>query len=263
MTEEDLAKILQKIDNVASVATALSKRMDAFEKSGRAKQKKADSGDFGPPPALRPTGLPQPPVARPGPPVATDYTTYTDDDGEPDVISELHEIETLESELRRRKTGVAQAMKEAGTPTPEEGFEMAEIQSRADSVFNAFALRAPPPRPGENALRYRKRLMNSLKQYSPECEKMNLSGVVDPTAIEVFEKQIYTDAVKAADQGAGVPPGRERRIAKRLDNGQLEYRFVRSDGGTFIKEMNTPPLLARFIDPRVAALQRAIAEAGY
>ena len=103
--------------------------------------------------------------------------------------------------------------------------EMADAQAKADSVFSAFGDSAPRPLRGENLLGYRKRLASKLKIHSDSWKSVDINALPD-TAIDVAEKQIYADSVKAAAHPVDIPAGTLHTREKKDENGQLVRTFV-------------------------------------
>lgn len=94
--------------------------------------------------------------------------------------------------------------------------EMAEVQAQADSVAHAFGDSAPRPLQGETLLAYRKRLASKFKAHSETYSSIDLTAINDSNLFAVVEKQIYSDAMKAARNPA-VPPEMGLREVKQRD----------------------------------------------
>lgn len=104
---------------------------------------------------------------------------------------------------------------------------LADAQSRADSVFQAFGKPAPKFTPGESVLQYRRRLATELKPHSERWKNADL-GVVcaDSAFFETVESDIYNDAVAASMSPDTVEGDTLRMVARTLPSGHRENRFV-------------------------------------
>lgn len=113
----------------------------------------------------------------------------------------------------------------------------ADVQSRADDVFNHFGQRAPRPMDGETVTSYRRRLANKLKSHSPAWKAVNLDAFADD-ALSVAENQVYADAIAAAANPPDVEAGSLREIKQRSAIGVETSRFVGPQ--SFIALMSPP-----------------------
>jgi hypothetical protein len=89
---------------------------------------------------------------------------------------------------------------------------------RADAVAQLFGERASQHLPGESPMRYRARLLNRFKQYSPRFQD-ELFDFYGDAAMTTAEEVIFADASKAAlgDLNNGkLVPVQERDAAGRL-----------------------------------------------
>jgi hypothetical protein len=78
------------------------------------------------------------------------------------------------------------------------------VQARADSAYHAFGKPgAPAPMTGETLLRYRRRLLRPLIQYSPTWRQADLMNMGD--ALDVAEGEIYEHAKRAAPAPTASP----------------------------------------------------------
>lgn len=86
---------------------------------------------------------------------------------------------------------------------------MADAQAKADSVASAFGQSASRPQIGESVLGYRKRQAAKFKSHSPAYKDIDITKIADDSLFAIVEKQIYADAVNAANnpvlaQGEGL-----------------------------------------------------------
>ena len=133
-------------------------------------------------------------------------------DAEKEERKELKaKIDALEKELPK-------SMKEADAE------EMADAQAKADSIFQAFGDSAPIPMRNETVPAYRRRVANKLKAHSPGAKDANLMAIHDEVAFSVIEKQIYADALTAANSPAVLPPG-QLRMRTRNEHGHVINTF--------------------------------------
>lgn len=100
-------------------------------------------------------------------------------------------------EIRKRIDAVAEMMPKEISDADYDA--MADCQARADSVANAFGESAPRPQLGEGVLGYRKRVANKFKKYSDTLKDVEISTIDDDALFSIVEKQIYGDALKAAN----------------------------------------------------------------
>ena len=85
-------------------------------------------------------------------------------------------------------------------PTPEERKAFTEAQLRAEPVYHALGDSNGAPRflQGETLLGYRKRLLTPHKAHSKAWKDANLDAITDETVFGNIERQIYADALTAA-----------------------------------------------------------------
>jgi 8-oxo-dGTP pyrophosphatase MutT (NUDIX family) len=103
--------------------------------------------------------------------------------------------------------------------------QLAEIQSRADTVENAFGGRASAPVPGETPVAYRKRLAAKFKTHSKAWVGEDV-GALSDSVLAIAEQQIYADALAASSSPADVPAGTLREIIKIDRVGRKISEFV-------------------------------------
>lgn len=85
-------------------------------------------------------------------------------------------------------------------PTPEERKAFTQAQLRAEPVYHALGDSNGAPRflQGETLLGYRKRLLTPHKAHSKAWKDANLDAITDETVFGNIERQIYADALTAA-----------------------------------------------------------------
>lgn len=76
---------------------------------------------------------------------------------------------------------------------------MADAQSKADSVASMFGESASRPQAGESVLGYRKRQAAKFKKHSSAFKDIDITAISDSALFSVAEKQIYADAMTAAN----------------------------------------------------------------
>lgn len=145
-----------------------------------------------------------------------------DDDKKADTIADASakvaakfqgEIERLEKLIPKQRTDKDYAA-------------MADVQARADTVFQAFGDSAPRPLDGEDLGGYRRRLAGVLKTHSPQLKSVNLGAIFDAEAFDFMEGQIYNDAMAAALKPVDLPAGHLREIKTRDVAGRNVSTFV-------------------------------------
>ena len=117
---------------------------------------------------------------------------------------------------------------------------LADAQSRADALAQAFGKRAPAPLTGERPLTYRKRMAQPFKRYSKQFGDVDLSTITDPAVFAGVESVIYADALAAsANLGADVPAGELREITRVDDATGVRVTSFYGQG-TFIGRLKRP-----------------------
>ena len=110
-------------------------------------------------------------------------------------------------------------------PTIEDRNAIAEVRSRADSIYQALTGQtASSPIPGESPIAYRKRLVDGLRKFSDRMKDVRVDSLTGE-AFAVVEDRIYTDALAATRSDAIVPAGTLRAIT-RNDNGHIRTDYI-------------------------------------
>jgi len=100
--------------------------------------------------------------------------------------------------------------------------EIAKAYARADAAAAYHGKRVSAPKLGETALEYRRRLIESLKQHSPQL-KTSRFDTADAATLDVLEPIIYADAVAAGKSRAA--PGQLIEIKERDAAGREITRY--------------------------------------
>ena len=109
-------------------------------------------------------------------------------------------------------------------PSFEDRNALAEVRSRADSVYQAVTGRpASEPLPGEAPIAYRKRMADGLRKFSAKFKEERVDSL-SGAAFDIVEKQIYADAQAAAKMPEHLPAGQLRKITRNDSGHQItEY----------------------------------------
>ena len=102
--------------------------------------------------------------------------------------------------------------------------QIADTQSKADSVAAAFGESASRPVQGENPRAYRIRMAGAFKKHSADWKDVDLTKV-DDAVLPLAEKAIYADAMAAANQPVSVPAGMLRERIRQDDTGRRIKEF--------------------------------------
>jgi 8-oxo-dGTP pyrophosphatase MutT (NUDIX family) len=115
---------------------------------------------------------------------------------------------------------------------------MAEIQSRADSVYQGFNKKAPRPLDGETKMNYRRRLANGLKEFSADIKDADLSIIPEGAFFDSIERRVYADATEASLNPQDLEDNEIRAVSKRDDAGRNITTYHGKK--TFIHQMARP-----------------------
>ena len=241
---EKLDKVLAHLDSVMSACDSLSKRMDSYEEEKKAKadadekaaeeKEKADAESG----AGKDLPLDDKPVE-----LAADKAKK---DAEEAEMADKAKKDAEEEEAKMKAdSDVARRIADLEAKLPRvmsdaEHAAMADAQARADSVFHAFGKRAPRPLDGETLPRYRRRLVTALKSHSSAWKEVDIGALVQDSAFEVAEKQVFADALVAANHPTDLADDELRMITKTDPaTGQRQNTFVGRH--TFINGMKRQP----------------------
>lgn len=103
--------------------------------------------------------------------------------------------------------------------------DMRDTQAQADAIYVAFGQRAPRPLDGENLGGYRRRIAKDLKVHSRNWKDVNIEAFADDAAFSVAEKQIYADAMAAAQNPVDLPEGTLRAVTRADSTGRQITSF--------------------------------------
>lgn len=144
-----------------------------------------------------------------------------DDDDDDAKKADSVDVKAMKAEIADLKKRIPAQMSDADYR------KRAEVQAKADHVFQAFGDSAPRPLDGETLDGYRRRLASTLKTHSPAWSKVELAAIADATAFDVAEGQIYADALAASHNPVDLPEDDLREIV-RTDHatGQRTISFV-------------------------------------
>ena len=110
-------------------------------------------------------------------------------------------------------------------PTIEDRNAIAEVRSRADSIYQALTGQtASAPIPGESPIAYRKRLVDGLRKFSDRMKDVRVDSLTGE-AFAVVEDRIYADAQAATRSDAIVPAGTLRPIVSK-DDGHTRTDYI-------------------------------------
>ncbi len=193
-----LDTVMSGIDAVMKACDALGKRMDAYEAKdaaeGETEEEKKERED----------------AAR------KDADEKAEKEREDAARKDSASIHTRIDDLNRR---VPLALTDADFAA------LAQVQSRADSVYPLLGKNAPRTMPGETPLGYRRRLASELKAFSASCKDIELSKL-DGAAFDVLERKIYDDATLAAQTPAALPKGTLRPIHRQDSANRVITSYV-------------------------------------
>jgi len=155
-----------------------------------------------------------------------------DDDDDDDARKDSVDVKAMKREIADLKRRMPLQMSDADFR------KRAEVQAKADTVFQAFGDSAPRPLDGETLEAYKRRLATALKVHSPAWSKVDVAAIAD-AAFDVAEGQIYADAFKAADNPVDLPEDELRQIT-RTDHatGQRTISFVGKH--SFVRDFKAP-----------------------
>lgn len=100
----------------------------------------------------------------------------------------------------------------------------ADVQAKADGLYNAFGKQAARALNGEDVLAYRKRLAAPMKSHSAAWKDVDLSKL-DAAVFDIAETAIYADAMDAAVRPVDSPEGGLRAVTKDTGTGHRVTTF--------------------------------------
>jgi hypothetical protein len=164
------------------------------------------------------------------------------DDDDDDDKKKDDAVKDDAADLRRQLTDQASTIARLEAmlkpKSDEEHAAFADAQSRADSVFSGFGVRAPRPLEGEALGDYRRRLATKLKSHSSQWKNIKFSKL-DDEAFAVAEAQVYSDATAAAVNPVDLAAGELREVTK-IDPQTGVRSIVFYGKESFVKGMGRP-----------------------
>lgn len=219
---EDKKADADPLKAIADSISALASRMDAYE------SKKADSDD--------------------GDKDEDDKKADADEDGKAEEMAADAKKDSDEDEKKADATVKADADLVARLAALDKRIpkilsdaelnDIADTQSRADSVCAGFGETAPRPIQGESPRAYRVRVASKLKVHSEAWKGVDLARA-DDAILDIAEKAIYADARAVADQPATVPEGQLREVIRADDTGRRIKTYI-GDPDTWMSDFKSP-----------------------
>jgi hypothetical protein len=130
--------------------------------------------------------------------------------------------------------------------TEQDERQMATLQSRADSAYQAAGRRAPPPLAHKRDA-YQRRLVAGVQSYSPRWAKADIEAI-SADALPIAEQQIYADAASHG-RTAGLRAREIKPIQNRTAAGHTTVEFVGGEEAHFVRAFERPARRAAFMKP--------------
>jgi Uncharacterized protein conserved in bacteria (DUF2213) len=158
-----------RFDAMMSAVDSLNKKVDAFMEQGKPKE------------------------------VAADKKADAEDEEKKEKAEDEKDMKAKADaeEIKKRIDAVEKLMPKEVADADYEA--MADCQAKADSIATSFGESASRPQLGETVLGYRKRQAAKFKKHSPQYKDVDISSINDDKLFGIVEKQIYADAVQAAN----------------------------------------------------------------
>ncbi len=213
----------QKLDQVLSCLDSMGKRMDSMEAKDKARddaeaKMKADAEE-----AARKKGDPEQLAADKAKKDADEKEA--EEKAKKDAEEEKAKAKADSDDVRKRIDEVASMIPKH--PGDKDYDAVIDAQAKADSVFAEFGKSAPVPLRGEDASRYRRRILRELKAFSPSWKDVDIGAIADDNALGPIEAHIFADATTAARNPADLPDGElVARTRKDPTTGQTITTFV-------------------------------------
>jgi hypothetical protein len=138
---------------------------------------------------------------------------------------QLAKIQEKRAELRALEAAAEREAKAMRPITEAEERRCLELQSRADSAYQAAGRRAPPALAYENPDQFRRRLLDGIKALSPRWSRVDFTSCAED-AVQIAEGQVFADALKNG-RTAGLVPG---QIRERVTTGHGGHKVIEFDG---------------------------------
>jgi hypothetical protein len=146
-------------------------------------------------------------------------------------MTESERLKT-ENELLRQQIDAAQGRVDA-MRRPQDGGELdelAQLQSRADSLAVSLGERASGWRPGERPDAYRRRLARQFQPHSEKWRNLDLD-LADNAMLKTVESEIYRDAAEIAHRGDSLGP---RKLIPVVETDSAGRKIVKFHGDPLV-----------------------------
>ncbi len=163
------------------------------------------------------------------------------------TIEELsRRANALRAELRKVEEESHRIMSDAQPLTAREAAQMADFQSRCDSVYREFGehKHSPAPFAHERMGSFRRRVLNDLRQYSNDLKNVDFADpALKDDAVTIFETQVFNDAMKCAKSGDYLPKDvlTPRSHLDPVDG----HRITEFVGPSFMRQFKLPQRIMR------------------
>jgi hypothetical protein len=161
--------------------------------------------------------------------------------------NKLEELQRLRAEVRRLEQLAEHEARAMQPLTEQDERQMAAVQARADSAYQAAGRRAPPPLPMERPDSYQRRLVAGVQSYSPRWAKADIDAI-SADALPIAESQIYADAASHG-RTAGLRAREIKPIQNRTAAGHTTIEFVGGEEAHFVRAFERPARRAAFMKP--------------
>jgi hypothetical protein len=159
----------------------------------------------------------------------------------------LEELQRLRAELRRLEQAAEREARAMQPLTEQDERQMAAVQARADSAYQAAGRRAPPPLPMERPDSYQRRLVAGVQSYSPNWRGADIEAI-SADALPIAEQQIYADAATHG-RTAGLAARQIKEFVSRTPAGHTEVTFRGGSEAHFVRAFERPARRATFKQP--------------
>jgi len=238
--DDKLSHVLDAVTGCMDAVAAVGKRMDSWDeekkKTDSAKKDAAKKDE---------TERGEPDKSEKAEKTAADKAKKDSDDDEDekkkkadaakkdedDKKKEEEKAKTDSAGLGDRIAAVERAVKATDAkimPIPDDDHSrLADAWAIADDVCNALGTKAPRAMPGESSAQYRRRVVKLLKPHSATWKDVDIatSAYADDATFAVVERQVISDAAKAARDPANVT-GDKLRMIERKSDGHTIREFV-------------------------------------
>lgn len=215
-----LDSVMDAVRGVADACSGLGKRMDAFEEDRKADKARADAAkkddekeekdDSSKKDAAKKDGEDEDEAKKTAADAAKKDAAKKDgedkDEKDDTAKADNADIRSQIADMAKRFDSLEASTKGRSDA---EADAMADIQARADSVFQSLGMKAPRPLDGEQQMPYRRRLLKLLQPHSEAWKGVDLSVMsADSQAFANIETHIFNDAQVAAKSPARIGAGK-------------------------------------------------------